>query len=163
MTILKSAVLAIITALAFGCATVSHPAGSPLTNLLDSNHGIPILDPADLQATHAILAPAVANGAGYKIRAFDNCAVAWLAHPEYLTPSTPPSGAIAAPPAATAGPISEIAAEAVKVDAGARMFQKKIALFNAPLPDDVVIACAPLEVTVGGIVHAFKSFLHPGQ
>jgi hypothetical protein len=86
--------------------------------------------------------------------------VAWLAHPEYLTSAAPaPSAAV--PAVATAGPISEVAAEAVRIDAKVRRLQRGIALFSAPLPDDIMIACAPLEVTAGGIVNAFHSFLHP--
>lgn len=132
----------------------------PLQSLIGQS-GVPILDPADLQAAHAILSPAVANGAGFKIKAADNCVVAWLAHPEYLS-ATAPAPVATSQPAVTTGPISQGAALAVELDAAARGLQKKIALFNAPLPDDVVLACAPLSVTPGGIVNALHGFLHPG-
>lgn len=126
------------------------------------NQGIPVLDPADLSAAHAILAPAVASGAGLKVKALDNCAVAWLAHPEYLSsPVTAPVAAVTT--IAPVGPVSEAAAALVKLDANARSLQKKAALFSAPLPDDIALACSPLvaAATPIGIAHALLSALHP--
>jgi hypothetical protein len=142
------------------CVTANGQASPSLQNLLDPNQGIPVYDPADLQATHAELSKAVADGAGIKIKAADNCAVAWLAHPEFQT-SAAPAPAVNAPATPTVGPLSEGAALLIKADAATRAIQKKRALFDAGLPDDIVIACAPLEVTVGGVANALHHFLHP--
>lgn len=131
-----------------------------LAGLLDPSQGIPILDPVDLRAIHTVLAPYIAAGAGVKVKALDNCSVALLNHPEYLTPSTPvPSAEV--PVATTAGPLSELALKIAKADAGARALQRKAMLFAAPPPDDVVLACAPLEPSAGSVWRSIQSFFHP--
>lgn len=138
----------------------NRPAANPLQQLLDPNAGIPILDPADLQAVHAVLAPYIAAGAGVKVKALDNCVVAVLNHPEYLTPAKSPAADVA-PAAQPAGPISAIALDIAKVDAGVRALQRKAALFAAPPPDDVVLACAGLEPSPGGAWRSIQSLFHP--
>jgi hypothetical protein len=132
----------------------------PIQQLLDPAQGIPILDKADLEAVHPILAPYIANGAGVKVKALDNCAIAILNHPEYLSSTAPPPAAATPPPAAVAGPISQIALDLAKADQGLRALQKKAALFAAPPPDDVVLACAPLEPSVGGLWRAIQNVFH---
>lgn len=143
------------------CLTACGTVGThSTTTLFNPDGGIPILHAADLRAIDAIAKPAIANGAGYKIKAADNCALAFLNHPEYLTPDAPPAEAPAAP-VATAGPLSEGFVLAVKLDAEVRSAQRLAALFTAPLPDDIMIACAALHPNLGGIAHALQSFLHP--
>ncbi len=135
-------------------------AASPIEQLLDPNAGVPILDPADLRAVHEVLKPYIANGAGVKVKALDNCAVAILGHPEYLTLAAPVPSVATMPPAATAGPISEIALTVAKADEGLRALQRKAALFAAPPPDDVVLACSPLEPSPGGLWRSIQSVFH---